>query len=507
MHPILPRALTRVVCLVTGLVLASALVGAPTPAKAGPPDSLVMGMVLEPPHLDPTAGAAGAIDEVVYANVFEGLTRIASDGTVLPGLAQRWEVSPDGLTYTFHLRRAVTFHDGSTFTADDAAFSLLRIIGEDSVNAQKGLFEAIKSVFALDPVTLVLELSHPDANLAFKLGWGDAVMVALETAETNKTHPVGTGPFRFVRWVQGDRVELEAYPGYWGEAPALTRVTFRFIPDPAASVTALLAGDVDAFANLPAPESLPVMEADPRFTVAIGTTEGETILAMNHRRPPLNDVRVRRAIMAAIDRQAIIDGAMSGYGTPIGSHFAPHHPAYVDLTGLTPHDPDKARALLAEAGVAPGTLTLSLYLPPPSYARRGGEIIAAQLAEVGIKTEIIPVEWAQWLEQVFRGFDYDLTIVSHTEPMDIDIYARGKDYYFGYDSPAFNDVIQALETTTNDDDRAALYVKAQTILAEDVAAGFLFQLAKHGVWDARLKGLWRNSPIQANDITGVSWTP
>jgi len=479
---------------------------APRPAVAEPPDRLVMGMVLEPPHLDPTAGAAGAIDEVVYANVFEGLTRIAYDGTVIPGLTQRWEVSPDGLVYTFYLRRNVTFHDGTDFTADDAAFSLQRAMADDSVNAQKSLFSAIKAVVPLGPSTLLVELSHPDARLPFKLGLGDAVMVAPESADTNRTHPVGTGPFRFVRWVQGDRVELEANPDYWGEPPALKAATFRFIPDPAAAVASLLAGDVDAFANIPAPESLPVLEADGRFTVAIGTTEGETILAMNHRRPPLDDLRVRQAISHAIDRQAIIDGAMFGYGTPIGSHFAPHHPAYVDLTGMYPHDPDKARALLAEAGIAPGDLTLTLHLPPPSYARRGGEIVAAQLAEVGIKTKIIPVEWAQWLEQVFRGHDYDLTIVSHTEPMDIDIYARGDDYYFGYDNPAFNAVIDALNEANDQDDRFALYRQAQTILAEDAAAGFLFQLAKHGVWDARLQGLWRNSPIQANDLTKVSWT-
>ena len=121
---------------------------------------------------------------------------------------------------------------------------------------------------------------------------------------------------------------------------------------------------------------------------------------------------------------------MFGYGTPIGTHFAPHHPDYVDLTGGSAHDPAKARALLKEAGAE--NLTLSLKLPPPSYARRGGEIIAAQLREVGIGTEIENLEWAQWLEQVFRGKDFDLTIVSHTEPMDIGIYAN-PEYYFQYD--------------------------------------------------------------------------
>jgi len=300
-------------------------------------------------------------------------------------------------------------------------------------------------------------------------------------------------------------VELEAYPDYWGETPALTTATFRFIPDPTAAMAALMAGDLDAFSNMPAPESLPALEADPRFSVVIGTTEGETILAMNHRRPPLDDIRVRRAIAHAIDRQAVIDGAMFGHGTPIGSHFAPHHPAYVDLTGVTPYDPARARALLTEAGVEPGALTLTLHLPPPSYARRGGEIVAAHLAQVGIGTKIIPVEWAQWLDQVFRGHDFDLTVISHTEPLDIDIYARGKEYYFGYENPAFDAIMTSLEETPDETARTNLYGQAQWLLAEDAVNGFLFQFAKHGVWDARLRGLWENSPVQANDLTGVSW--
>jgi len=506
-----PRALMRtrtaasLACVgAAALAIASDLM--PITAHAAPPDALVMGMVLEPPHLDPTAGAAGAIDEVVYANVFEGLTRIGPDGSVLPALAERWEVSDDGLTYTFHLHQGVTFHDGTAFTAEDAAFSLNRAMAEESVNAQKGLFAAIESVEAVDSHTLVVHLSHPQGRFLFNLGWGDAVMVAPESAGTNKVNPIGTGPFRFVEWVQGDHVDLAVNPEYWGEAPALKTATFRFISDPAAALAAMMAGDTDAFANFPAPEGLLVLGGDPRFSVVIGSTEGETILALNHRHPPLDDLRVRRAISHAIDRQALIDGAMFGNGTPIGSHFAPHHPAYVDLTGMYPYDPEQAKALLAEAGIAPGSLSLTLHLPPPSYARRGGEIAAAQLKAVGITVEIIPVEWAQWLELVFRGHDFDMTVVSHTEPLDIDIYARD-DYYFGYNNPAFNTLMDTLDVTVDPNARDDLYRKAQTILAEDAVNGFLFQLPKLGVWDARLHGLWENSPVQANDLTGASWSP
>ena len=486
------------------IAIASLIAFAVLPAQAAQKDSLVLGMTLEPPHLDPTAGAAAAIDEVVYANLFEGLTRIDENGAVNPGLASDWTISSDGLTYTFTLRAGVKFHDGTAMDSADVKFSLDRARAEDSVNAQKALFEAIASVETPDAKTVVVKLSRPEGLFLWNMGWGDAVIVAPESAAGNKTRPIGTGPFRFVEWKKADSVKLEAYDKYWGDEPALKTVTFKFISDPSAQVAALLAGDIDVIPNVGAPESLERFKSDDRFEVRVGSTEGETILVMNQRRPIFQDVRVRKALSHAIDKQAIVDGAMFGYGTPIGTHFAPHHAAYVDLTGQYPHDPAKAKALLAEAGQASG-LKLVMKLPPPSYARRGGEIIAAQLATVGVEVEIIPVEWAQWLKEVFKNeHDFDLTIVSHTEPLDIGIYARD-DYYFGYKSDAFKAVMDELKGAADPAARKALYGKAQRIIAAEAVNVYLFQLARTGVQRKGLNGLWLNAPVQANDVTGVSW--
>ncbi|UWR60818.1 ABC transporter substrate-binding protein [Phaeobacter inhibens] len=466
-------------------------------------DTVTVALQLEPPHLDPTSAAAGAIDQVLYSNVFEGLTRFMGDGSVVPGLAESWEISEDGLNYTFTLQDGVTFHDGTTMDAEDVKFSLDRARAEDSTNAQKALFADIASVDVVDPLTVKLTLSQPNGNLLFNLAWGDAVIVAPETIDTIKTAPVGTGAFTFTNWVQGDRIDLARNPDYWGEAPALSAATFKFISDPTAAFAAMMAEDIDAFSAFPAPENLPQFEADPRFQVLIGSTEGETILSINNKQAPFDNPKVRAAVAHAIDRQAIIDGAMFGYGTPIGSHFAPHNPAYVDLTGTSAHDPEKSRALLAEAGLADG-FTTTLHLPPPSYARRGGEIIAAQLAEVGITAEIINVEWAQWLETVFRGKNFGLSIVSHTEPMDIGIYAR-PDYYFQYDNAAFQDLMAELTGTTDPDARTKMLQQAQEIIANDYVNGYLFQLAALSVAKADLQGLWANAPTQATDLTVVSW--
>ncbi|MEO1191253.1 MAG: ABC transporter substrate-binding protein [Pseudomonadota bacterium] len=482
------------------VILTGAVIGASS-AWAGK-DSVTMGLVLEPPHLDPTAGAAGAIDDVTYGNIFEGLTRIDETGAVRPALARTWSISDDGLTYTFTLADGVTFHDGASFEAEDVVFSLNRAMAEDSVNAQKALFSAIDTVSAPDDKTVVITLKQPAGNLLFNLGWGDAVIVDPASAETNKQSPVGTGPFKLDRWVSGDRVELVRNPDYWGEPVALQSATMKFIPDPAAAAAALLSGDVDGFANFPAAELVPQFEADPRFQVVIGSTEGETLLSTNNAAEPFNDPRVRQAIAHALNRQDIIDG-LFGYGTPIGTHFAPHHPAYVDLVELYPHDPERAKALLAEAGYPEG-FEATLKLPPPSYARRGGEIVAAQLADVGIEVEIIPVEWAQWLDQVFRNTDYDLTIVSHTEPMDIGIYGRDS-YYFNYDSPAFKALVEELNRATDEDARYTIMRQMQQLIAEDAVNGYMFQLAKLGIWNKDLQGLWHNSPVQQNVLTGASW--
>jgi peptide/nickel transport system substrate-binding protein len=485
-------------------LLLSASTAALVAGSAWANTGITVALQLEPPHLDPTSAAAGAIDSVLYSNVFEGLTRFMADGSVVPGLAESWEISGDGLTYTFTLRSGVTFHDGTTFDAGDVKFSLDRARAEDSTNAQKALYAGISDVTVVDDTTVQMTLAEPNGNLLFNLAWGDAVIVAPESIEGIKQMPIGTGAFKFVNWVQGDKIELARNDAYWGTAPALETATFKFISDPTAAFASVMAQDVDVFAGFPAPENLPQFEADPRFQVLVGSSEGETILSTNNKMPPFDNVKVREAVAHAIDRQAIIDGAMFGYGTPIGTHFAPHNPDYVDLTAGSQYDPDRAKALLSEAGLADGFET-TLHLPPPSYARRGGEIIAAQLAEVGIKAEIINVEWAQWLETVFRGKDFGLTIVSHTEPFDIGIYAR-PEYYFQYDNPAFQELMTTLNATTDPANRSELIGQAQTTISQDYVNGYLFQLAFPTVADARVQGLWQNAPTQATDLTGVSWS-
>jgi peptide/nickel transport system substrate-binding protein len=463
----------------------------------------IIGTQLEPPILDPTANPAAAISEVLYGNVLQGLVQFAADGSVLPQLAQSWQVSSDGLTYVFHLRPGVRFHDGSAFDAAAAKFSLDRILAPESVNPQRSRFGAIRGVEATDPLTLTVRLSRRSGGLLQSLAFGSAVMLSPRSVATAGLQPVGTGPFRFLRWRRGDSITLERCVNPPGGAAALEQVTFKFITDPTAAFAALMAGDIDAFANYPAPESFAQFAADPRFDVFTGTTEMETVLALNERTAPLHNVLVRRAISYALDRRAIIDGAMFGYGTPIGSHFPPHNPAYVDLTGMYPHDVAKARELMTEAGYPRG-FAMTLKLPPPSYARRGGEIVASQLAQIGISLRIENLEWAQWLDQVYTRHDYDMSIVGHAEPLDYDIYARD-DYYFGYADADFKTLIAQLDDSVDESRRRQLLQQIQRKLAADAVNGFLFQYPRLDIWNKHLRGIGFDNLLGVVDLSRAEW--
>jgi peptide/nickel transport system substrate-binding protein len=423
----------------------------------------------------------------------------APDGSVVPKLASSWDVSPDGLSYVFHLQRHARFHDGSPFDAAAAKFSLDRALEPGSVNPQKSRLAKISAVEIVDPFTLRVMLSRKSGGLLQSLAWGAFVMVSPTSAAGNAARPVGTGPFRFSGWRRGDSISLVRNPDYWGEPAHLDLAIFKFISDPTAAYAALMAGDVDAFSYYPAPESFPQFAADPRFAVFVGSTEMETVLALNNRLPPLNNILVRRAISYALDRRAIIDGAMFGYGTPIGSHFPPRNPAYVDLTGVYPHDIAKAKELLATAGYA-GGFAVTLKLPPPSYARRSGEIVAAQLAQVGIRARIENLEWAQWLDQVFTRHDFDMSIVGHAEPMDYDIYARD-DYYFGYSNREFNSLIDALDDTLDPARRLSLLQRIQRKLAADAVNGFLFQYPRLDIWNVHFHDLAFDNVLGVVDLS------
>jgi peptide/nickel transport system substrate-binding protein len=469
----------------------------------GRKDSIVLAMALEPtPGLDPTGGAASSIAEVTLYNIYETLTKINPDGSVTPLLAESWEVSPDLTTYTFKLRRNVRFHNGEPFNANTVKFAFDRAGAEKSTNKDKRTFANLTTQ-VIDEHTVVVLTKEIDPDFPFLMGQGTAVIVEPKSADGNMTKPVGTGPYTLENWVKGSSITLRKWPEYRNAgAIRLNRATFRFIADPAAQVAALLAGDVDAFPRV-TPRSVEQFKNNPRFQVVVSGSRAKTILAINNKKKPFDDVRVRRALNMAIDRKAVIQGAGDGYGVPIGAYYPPSAPGYVDLTSANAYNPDRARALLKEAGVT-GPVDVTITLPPPPYARQGGEVIASMLSKVGINAKLQNVEWAQWLSNVYGNKNYDMTIISHVEPFDLGNFSR-PGYYWNYESPKFNDLYTKYKTSANRTERMKLLADIQKMTADEAPMVFLYQPQWVSVANRNVKGLWTNMPIFANDLSTMSW--
>ena len=489
----------------TALLTAALLAVSAGPAQAqARKDAVVLGMILEPTRLAPTMAPAAAIGEVVHYNILEGLTRINVDGSVSPLLAESWTMDADGKAFNFKLRKGVKFHDGADFDASAVKFSFERAKGEKSTNkAKAAVFNNISHIATPDAHTVVIVLDKPDGNFLFRMGENTAVILHPRSADSAATKPVGTGPYTLQNWAKGSAITLTKWDGFRDAGKVkIKRVTFRFINDPAAQVAALLAGDIDGMPRFGAFQSLKQFQTDKRFVVESGSTAGKGIMTINNRRKPFDDVRVRRALAHAIDRKAFIDAVYEGLAKPIGSHFAPTDDGYVDLSGRYPYDPARAQALLKEAGVAT-PLNVTLTLPPPPYARKGGEVVAAMLAKVGVNARIENVEWAQWLGGAFKG-NFDLTIINHVEPLDFMQYTN-TEYYWGYDSPAFKDLAAKYAAEGNANRRRALFADLQRKLSDDAVNAFLFNPSQVAVARKGLKGLWSSSPIFANDMAAARW--
>ena len=481
--------------------LTVSLVAAPAQAR----DAISIGLIQEPPGLDPTIRTAAIINYISMMNIFEGLTKLNEDGTYSPNLAKSWEVTPDGKTYTFHLLEGVRFSDGSDLTAEDVKWTFERNASPESTNNNKKYFELMERIETPDPYTVVVHLKEPSSMLLHRLAWGGSSIVDPASAETNVTNPVGTGAFMLDNWVKGGAIKLKRNPHYRDPSRvSLNSVTFTVIQDPAAQVSALLAGDIDVFPQFHAPESVPLLEANPDFDVHKGASEAEVVVGINNKKPPFDDVRVRRALLRAIDRDSVMQAAHFGFGTPIGSPFSINHPASIDLVAENDYDPEAARRLLAEAGHENGFATV-VKLPDLIWTHRAAEVIQADLRKVGIDMQIEKYQWAQWLEVVFRNRDYDLCIISHVDPMDIANYSIGN-YFYQYDSPAFQQIWRNVELSTSEADQRKWLEAAQRKLAEDVPVAFLYQTTHLTVARKGLNGIWKSLPHYIADMTTVHWS-
>ena len=483
----------------TAAAAATTLAALPENAQAG--GSVTVAITAEPPGWDPTVSTSQEIARVMYHNVYEGLVRFDEGGSIVPALAESWEVSDDGLSWTFNLREGVLYHDGSDFTLEDVVAKFGRATDPDSGHTNSQYYAAIERVEA-DGNAVTFTLSEPSSSLLYNLARPDSIIYPAALSDSQVTDPIGTGPFRFAEYVEGSEVRLERFEDYYlAGVPILDEAVFRIIGDANTRFAALQSGDIDLIGTSLAPEQFQELEELEGVTGAQGDATTEITMALNNAREPLDNPLVRQAITHAIDKEVIVEGAMFGLGTVIGSHVSPSESYFVDLAPY-PYDPERARELLAEAGYEDG-LELSFELPEPyNIERRAGEVIAQQLAEVGIDVDLSVVEWGTWIERIFTGGDYDMTIIGHSEPRDINVYGN-PDYYYGYDNEAVRDLLAQIEETADTDEQNELFVQIAETIAEDAVNVWVFAPPYLVAASEDVGGYWTNQPTPSIDVTGM----
>ncbi len=492
--------LLSVIALALATLFSFATAQDPEPVQGG---TVTVAITADPPGWDPTISTSQEIPRVMYHNVYEGLVRFDRSGAIVPALAESWTTSDDGLTWTFKLREGVKFHDGTDFTVDDVVAKFERASDPDSGHTNPGYYAAITNVEAPDANTVVFTLSQPSRGLLYNLARPDSIIYPAAKAETQRSAPIGTGPFKFASYTEGSEVVLERNPDYYiAGVPYLDKAVFKIIGDPNTRFAALQAGDIDMIGVALQPEQYIQLGNSPDLKGTEGTATTEITVAMNNTRAPFDDLRVRQAITMAVDKQAIVQGAMFGLGTIIGSHMSPSEPYFIDLSETYPYDPERAKELLAEAGYADG-FTIHFELPEPyNIERRSGEVVAQMLREVGITVELSVVEWATWIQRILLGGDYDMTIIGHSEPRDINVYAN-PDYYYHYDNPAVVDLLAQAEAAPSAEAEIAAYQEIATIIADDAVNLWLFSPPYLVAARQNVYGFWQDQPTPAIDVTEV----
>lgn len=512
-----PRAV-RILALVTGAALTlSACSAGHTSVQygrisgagngAGPGDAagtasdIVVALAGAPASLDFTTTSGAAIPQAMMGNIYEGLVKINKHGEIEPLLASSWEVDPSGTRYVFHLRQDVRFSNGTRFDAETAKFSIERVA--EWTNGLKAKMKPVEKVTVLDPFTLEVTLSGPSNSWLWNMGTFVGAMMAPDGVAELATNPVGTGPYVVSGWAVGQALSFTARDDYWGEKPKNSQATLRYFADAIASTNALLSNDVDVVYNMQSPELVATLEKNPNLVIDVGATNGDVLLTMNPRRAPFDDVRVRRAIMYAIDREAVIDTAWDGFGINTGgAPVAPTDPWYFTATQY-PFDPDKARELLAEAGVAPGT-KLTLSVPSLAYARLASEMVVSQLADVGLDVKIHSTEFpAVWLAEVYKAHEYDMSIISHAEARDVVSIFGNPDYYVGYDSQRVRDLFTQADTGPASEEDRVMRQAVEQIL-DDAAADNLFNFPNIVVRRSSITGIAPTSATGALELASIA---
>ncbi|MTH77079.1 ABC transporter substrate-binding protein [Paracoccus aestuariivivens] len=451
------------------LGLASAALLAATVAQADPAAVIRVGSLYEPQNLDNTAGAGQGINEAFNDNVYEALFRLNDDGTVAPVLAEKHDVSADGLTHTFTLKSGVTFHSGEPLTAADVKYSIERVTAETSKSSRKKSLSAIEAIETPDDKTVVIKLKSKSISLPYNLSY---VWVVNDAAGDITGKEDGTGPYKLADWKRGSALSLEASDAYWGDKPANAGAMFSYFTEAAALNNALLTDAVDIITSVQSPDALAQFEDTSAFKISEGKSTTKQIMAYNDRVAPFDNVKVRKALARTVDKKMLLSAIWGDRGMVLGSFVPPTDAWYEDLTSVDAYDPESAKALLAEAGFPEGftfTLETPNYDPHPITA----EFLKAELAKVGVTVNIHVITANEWYTKVYQAKDFQATLQEHVNHRDVGFYGN-PDFYWGYNNPQVTELVASAEASDSDAQQADKLREANRIITEDAASNWLF---------------------------------
>ncbi len=463
-----------------------------------------IGLTAEPANLDFTTTDGAAIPQALLDNVYEGLVTLNNDGEIEPLLATSWEVSSDNKDYTFTLADGVTFSNGDKFTAETVKWNIENVKSDKWTISLKSYMDVVDSVEVVDDTHVTVKLSKPSNDWLFRMTTRIGAMFDPDASTDLANTAVGTGPYTVAEFNSGDSLVLEQRDGYWGTKPALEKVTFKYFSDPNAENSALQSGSIDAISGLSSLDSMSLFSDTSKYTIQDGSTNAEVVLSMNNASGIFKDVRVRQAVNYAIDRQAIITNSTADTGKLIGSMVPPTDPWFdSSLVDAYPYDVDKAKELISEAGVEGATIRFRI--PNLANVSAAAQQVQSYLTAVGFKVELDTLEFpAQWLDKVFTGHDYDMSIINHVEARDIATYADPT-YYWGYDNAEFQSLVAKADAGTADEQVS--YLKdAAALLSKDAVSDWLYLESYVSVVKPSLTGLPANQLGESLNVTDLAWS-
>lgn len=476
-------------------------------------NTLNYGLSADPAGLDPQTTSDGIASQVM-AQVFDNLVSRDEDGNYHAELAEDWVVSEDGTELTFTLRQGVKFHNGETMTADDVVFSINRAI-ESSIT--KTITSNIQSVEKIDDNTVKVTLPFPYGAALECISNHYLVIISQKAYEEDpegfNTNPVGTGPYRFVSWERGSKVTLERFEEYWGDPASIQNVVFKVYTDSSTAVLAFEAGELDFMYNVPQVDRAKFLDTE-TVNYVEAPMNGNAFILFNNRDGVFSDVRVRQAVTYAVDRDAIVIGALEGVGIPVSVIVSPVATGYPEDLQGNPRDLEKAKALLAEAGY-PNGFSVEMKIAQGDMYKKPSEIIQSQLAEIGIDVQISLMEKSTWSQEVITNRNYDMSFEVATYALN-----DGDAIYNFYHSdkidnglnhvlcaiPELDELLDAGKRTTDQEARNEIYRQVCQIILDQAVVCPVYTSYASAMAPNTLKGLDRASSVNEYNVKDFSWS-